>query len=549
MEIFVFGGIYIKMSKSTAESIAFYLILFLLLLPVFVCNFIVTGDGPCHFYNSNILVSWLFEGKEEFYQPFYMLNPNPDPNWITNAIQIPLLILFSPMWAEKIFFALYILCFSFGFKKVIREINPQSVFLSCIGILFAWNNILLKGFTNNSWSMALWLWVLAFWLMSMRTKRPFLNWVLAVTFIALIFSHPVGYILSLISVACIILSYGFFTYRLHGIKKVFKYYLEEGFRLFVLSLFSNFLLLFFFLRKEWSPNNVSIQWTSIANDLLHLKALVTLRHEESNLILGIMVIILGLLMIGIWNRIKSKLMTPYEGFLLFFLISLWITLDPPESFSGGLEIGVRLGLIPAMALLFWLATHHFQRNIRYVTLVLVFLIAVALTYIRLPVQVSASRYAEEVLTCKDSIADQSTLLVLNYDWNGKPVGDEIMPDRNWLFNHVDCYLGTYKDLIISDNYEANFWYFPLIEKWETNMYKQTDKDGINFDHRPPRADINNYNRRTGGQNIDYVLLLSYSEEYENHPYTVEIFDQLASTYQKVFTSEHERAILYKRIKY
>ena len=118
----------------------------------------------------------------------------------------------------------------------------------------------------------------------------------------------------------------------------------------------------------------------------------------------------------------------------------------------------------------------------------------------------------------------------------------------WLFGHVDCYLGTYKDLAISDNYEANFWYFPLVEHWETNMYMQTDKDGINFDHRPPRADINSYKRRTG-QQLDYVLLLSYRDEFASHPYTKEIFGQLDAEYQKTYTSALGRAILYKRIVY
>ncbi len=32
----------------------------------------------------------------------------------------------------------------------------------------------------------------------------------------------------------------------------------------------------------------------------------------------------------------------------------------------------------------------------------------------------------------------------------------------------------------------------MIELWETNMYNQTDIDGINFDHRLPRAGINSY---------------------------------------------------------
>lgn len=77
------------------------------------------------------------------------------------------------------------------------------------------------------------------------------------------------------------------------------------------------------------------------------------------------------------------------------------------------------------------------------------------------------------------------------------------------------------------------------------MYTATDKDGVNFDHRPPRADILNYPQRSG-QNLDYVLLLSYRDEFKDHPYTQEIFSQLGQAYDKTFVSEHGRAILYKR---
>ena len=78
------------------------------------------------------------------------------------------------------------------------------------------------------------------------------------------------------------------------------------------------------------------------------------------------------------------------------------------------------------------------------------------------------------------------------------------------------------------------------------MYTQTDKDGINFDHRPPRADILSYQRRTQGQEIDFVVVLSPSPEYAQHPYTLEIMEQLNQAYTKVSTTELGRAILYKK---
>ena len=150
-----------------------------------------------------------------------------------------------------------------------------------------------------------------------------------------------------------------------------------------------------------------------------------------------------------------------------------------------------------------------------------------------------------MMTVDPHIQDSSTLFVLNYDWAGQTPEGVPISDRTWLFGHVDCYLGVDKTLVISDNYESHFPYFPIVARWNTDMYSNTDKDQINFDHRPPRADILSYNKRTQ-QNIDYVLLLSYRDEFKDHPYTIEIFDQLNQAYTKTFTSVHERAVLYKR---
>jgi len=113
-----------------------------------------------------------------------------------------------------------------------------------------------------------------------------------------------------------------------------------------------------------------------------------------------------------------------------------------------------------------------------------------------------------------------------------------------LFNHVDCYLGTDRTMAISDNYETNYGYFPINSKAATEMYQHTSEAGITFDHRPPRANILDYHRRTG-QFIDYVLLLCYTDADQNHPYTEEIMAQLAQGYDKIFTSEQGRAVLYK----
>lgn len=165
----------VDMKNAAYEPILFTILLLLALLPIWSVAFFVTGDGPCHLYNSKILLDWYRGEALDFYKPFYFLNPNLDPNWLSNLIQVPLLILFPAPVAEKVFFSLYILLFAGGFRFLCRQINPDAIFLSALGILFAWNHIVMMGFLNNSLSLALWFWVLGYW-WKVRASTKIITW-------------------------------------------------------------------------------------------------------------------------------------------------------------------------------------------------------------------------------------------------------------------------------------------------------------------------------------------------------------------------------------
>ncbi|MBK8196103.1 MAG: hypothetical protein IPK76_23985 [Lewinellaceae bacterium] len=97
------------------EPFIFYAILALWVVPLWSLDFFVTGDGPCHLYNSKILLDWYRGGYKDFYDPFYFLNTNFDPNWLFNLITTPLLAWVSPGIAEKIFLTLYVSGSGWGF--------------------------------------------------------------------------------------------------------------------------------------------------------------------------------------------------------------------------------------------------------------------------------------------------------------------------------------------------------------------------------------------------------------------------------------------------
>ena len=104
------------MNNFKLHDAVFWAGLVLMLVPFFCTTYLVTGDGPCHLYNSRILLDWLSPELRAIYKPFLQLNDNIDPNWLTNMIQVPLLRLFPAYFAEKVFFAIYLFLFAFGLR-------------------------------------------------------------------------------------------------------------------------------------------------------------------------------------------------------------------------------------------------------------------------------------------------------------------------------------------------------------------------------------------------------------------------------------------------
>lgn len=529
---------------NTLEPILFYAFLALLLVPVWSVDFFVTGDGPCHLHNSRILIDW-WQGGKGFYDPFYYLNHDFNPNWLYTLITVPLLSIFKAHWTEKIFFTLYVLGFGLGFRFLISEINPKAKFISSIGLLFCYHNLVIKGFFNNSLSFVIWFWVVRWW---WRKRNDFFIGTLLLNsiFILLLYStHPLGLIFALLMIGSMMIGLWYSEYRDLGWKESKGLFLKRLLSLLLSAMPSLILFAEYLTRSNMSPDTAYHSIKGSLDFILHLYSLVNVSSSEDLYALLTSLTCLFLFVFALILRIKERKSESGDGLFLFLLVAICCILFPPASIAGGLEISFRMAIIPFIAMLFWIATADFPIWAKISVQIISLVLGICFISIRLPIQQNASDYAKEIYSCDPLIKDSSTLLVLNYDWEGHTPDGKLIADRAGLFSHVDCYLGTDKSLIISDNYEAHFYYFPVIVRWNTNMYSQTDKEGINFDHRPPRADILNYNTRTG-QNIDYVLMISYREEFLSHPYTQEIFTQLDKAYAKIYTSQYARAVLFKR---
>ncbi len=208
-------------------------------------------------------------------------------------------------------------------------------------------------------------------------------------------------------------------------------------------------------------------------------------------------------------------------------------------------VNERLMILPMLAFILWFASVSFSNTIKSFVATIFIIFSVFMLFKRLPYYADASKAVEEYMSVDQFIDENSIILPLDFNHNGNNLNGENIADRIWIFTHAADYLGAEKPLIILDNYEANTGYFPFLWIWERNPFDKLSKnEGIEF--QPPCVDIPGYENKTG-EKIDYVLLLNFSQHDTLHPYTQDLLKQLDEVYVKTYTSENERAILFKHI--
>lgn len=532
-------------SKPSVESIIFYGFLIVALIPIWSQRFFVTGDGPCHVYNSRVLLDFFLDKHYNFYSPFYTLNRNFDPNWLGHLwLAFFQQSGFAPEMSEKLFLTGYILLFAFGLRFILSQINKESIFLSSIGLLFAWHHLLQQGFYNYSISVALFFWVCGFWLKYRNNMDINKSLVFSILWLVIYSAHPLGVAFSAIFIASSIIIAGvevsFKENFMSGFTKFFNYAKYAVLSMLpMLGLFSEYLY-----RKPASHGENGETFEKVLADISRLRALITLNSTERDIakFVGILIVLIAIGAVAL--RIFRKKWI-FEDFILMFAVAaIWQYFRQAGEHSIELLMPLRIQIFPWLALLFWAATASYPKWIKFSILTSGAIITLAFLYIRLPIHQKASELATEYIDCVPYIKDESVILVLNYDFGGKDFTGKEIANRTWLNIHATDYIGAYRTAIMSDNYEALRPYFPMNWRWQRNMFEQTNKDGINFENQPPRADILNFNRRTGGYNIDYVLIANYDDKFKDHDYTKEIQSQLSDHYTLVYTSPKGKALLY-----
>ena len=122
----------------------------LCLLQVWLPAYYLTGDGPSHLYNAQILHDAWCNENTGFYGRYYHIVYRPDPNWLSSMLLAMLLFAVKGAIAEKIFLTLYVALFVRGFYLLLAKIIGRNSYWLLAIFLFVFPHELAKGFYNSS---------------------------------------------------------------------------------------------------------------------------------------------------------------------------------------------------------------------------------------------------------------------------------------------------------------------------------------------------------------------------------------------------------------
>lgn len=535
------------MNLKKIEPILFYLLLAANLIPLWSVHYFLTGDGPCHVHNAHVLLDFFKGGDlKDFYNPWMHVNTNFVPNWFGHAfMELFMGMGVAPYMAEKLLQTTYVLAFGLGLRFLVRQLNPNGLFLSTFGLLLTYHHVFQMGFYNYSMSVAVMFWVAGYGLKyryNWTTGRLLLQ---VLGFLVLYFSHPIGLVFCFLVLGSVLLSDWLISWRKKD-PKAWKNFREECLTLMlvaapVIILFAQYIFI-----KGLNPSERSESNASIWKDLREFTALVNMMSTERSWAIAVSAFFALMFVLAVGVKIKSRKLVWTDVLFPVFGVALLIYFKQPGGLAGAGILPIRLQFLPFLMLLIWLASIDYPKWVQAFVLGVTLVFFGAFMSIRLPAHLRADKLTQEYLTCTAAIPDKVSVLPISFDHNGRDTSGVEVADKIWLFMHAADYIGAERSVVMMGNYEAATHNFPLIWRWERNPMDRLRKNNQLFEDQPPLCDFINYNKNSNDGHVDYVITWCMGRKFADHPNTQDIKQQLDQGYDLVFTSPTGLAKVYKR---
>jgi hypothetical protein len=460
------------------ERWLFWIMVALLLIPVWSVGYFPTTDGPSHLYNAWILRQYGNTQEYPLFQQYYEIDWRPIPNWLSHAVLALLMFPFDPRTAEKVLVSGYVVLLAGAARFLAGSVSferDDRRWLAWLALPLVYNQLLHLGFYNFCLSVGFCLLAVGTWWR--HRDGPDLGLAVKLNLLLLLcwFSHIVSLVLALASIGVLWLV----TLRGRPLRRHL---------LHVLILAPQVILPLWFVQAQ-GGGTVPAQTGSrgLWLSLLGFRVLYRFGREQVWIGIALAVLFLGLTALTLAGKLGKNAWREEDGFLLAALLAVALYFLSPEGMAGGLLMKSRLSLYPWLLLIPWLAPRLGRPGraavLGAVGIVTLFQIAMLVHWYRL-----LQPEIRELVAAAEPIEPDSRVLPLLFKRNAAALPVDVL-------GHALSYVDAEKGLVDWGNYEAMTGHFPVRFRLEMGL-----SDIYALEAHPGELNIRAYKGRT-----DYVL--------------------------------------------
>lgn len=513
------------------------------LVPIWAFSYFPSLDGPAH-----VSLTWWLVHYDDADWPTLraFLEPNLRlvPNYLIFFILYPLMTVFPAAVAEKLLISLYAVLLPLALRYALAGAAPQARGLAVIGCVVTFHALLLLGFYNTSFAIALFLLAIGFWLRRRRrTDLPTLAGYAAISLVA--------YVTHLSAVASTCLAIFFATVglvasdlRTAGPAAAWRRLLSHGIWPAIGFAPVLALCLGFLFRGGGEMAAAGAAGIGLP-DLARLIGLVRLEafigHEGREIVVTI-----GLALTLYWAaRTGVRYGSGWVNAGLFILGGFAVLyLVMPFQFDVR-WMPTRLMPYALLGALLWIAgmMRGLPEPRRVATTGIVVLSALALTLVgtglRLVRWSEIDQFQDEYTSANAMIEPNATLLALRLS---REIDGQAPSDRIEIMLQMPGYIAAERNVIDLKHFQAHTGAFPLVFRETVDPYRHLLTDAQIL-MSPETIRPTDYREATG-QTVDYVLL--WGEE-DALPAESPLAADLSRHYELIHTSEPRGAMRLYRL--
>jgi len=551
-----------KLWPRTWDTGLLYLLVAVLLIPLWSVSNLPTQDGPLHLANAVTLMHYDDPGWETSRQ-YYEFNDPGFPTWLIHLFLGWLSSVFSAPIAEKILLTLYVAGLPLAFCFALRPLTNTPQLGGLLVLPVVYNYTFQMGFYAFLLGIVLLFVLLGIWLRCQKRLTAGLAVAACIVSYFTFQLHPFSWVMTALALGCIELvdycnvlrSRPSRAERLASVVKIFA----KRWCLYVVTIVPAMVHTCIFLSVQGATPSLvaskvaekagtsSAAWSfavkrlSILVDrsieLFSLSSLVSFSRLEMVFSIGLLVSLVLLTFLCAGATRPSGESRPRGRFLLLALFYLAFYLVTKDSIAGGAFVAPRIQLLALLSFIAWVASSVGLAQYRVLVSCLSALIVVpSAAYYTLTYREFERDIVRE-LSLAEHMAEGSTIMpvVLPALDREPSIFSSVTPTPNFLL-HADGHFVRLRRMVDLGNYQGWKGYFPIRFRQQFNPMQHIAVDGkIELDLNERLPDLNLAGYGDGRVFVDYVVIVGSIDHFQNEPEIRSLLSQLTQSYDEIAT--------------